>query len=184
MKVKITGCPGCKKPIKAYDTHRAEVVCESCGLVISTNTEIVEPPFTKTEKLGSQIILNDTDYNPHFKEAFNHLRFTPESKYGDMKDWRQDQYYNYLMVLKSQYGSTQSQVEDVMFLIKKYSLKYFYEKGTDYEVILLHMLFVMMKFDQGNRLNGHIKSLSCKGKFNKSIYRVVCEKIKLVYHYK
>lgn len=195
----IEQCPECHETIYAYDYWRGEILCEKCCRVIKDNA-----PITYFEDLPQEHYIDnhdEEDLPDYFKAIYNNenstddsegsgvqnsyerlmeaqrrLKSVDASKPKNVKEWRRHRQLDYLYILKSRLGSTDTQIANVEYIIQKHGIKYFHRKAS-YEEIITSILIWRMKKDQGNRLNGHITKLTCEGCFNKKTYSFI--KLKL-----
>lgn len=131
FKVKITGCPSCKHPVRVYDEWRGETVCEHCGVVVSTyNYE--DGDYNPDELPWNDGRLRKDELKVIGLERKRKERITKQPTQGKVKhqsntqNWRKKQYFFALEIISSQLQMTENQKEIVKEVIDTYPLNLFH----------------------------------------------------------
>lgn len=165
MKVEIKACPVCKHPIKSYDYHRNEVVCDKCGVVVSTYTydpgdyNPNELPWNDGRLRKDELRVIGLERKRKRKiEGFN-----PENKVkhqSDMKRWRRKQYINKLDLVAEQLKMTENEKEIVEHVIDTYNLKQIHSRLKYDTIIPAICRYVLCKNGKGSEL-----------RFNRAVFK-------------
>lgn len=150
--VEYIDCPECQYPIKANDPHRAESVCESCGVVLETHELEADSNFfinRSTAKLPE----NDKTLRKDEKKII--AKLTGKKYHTDKQEWRLNQYYHYRdKTIK--YFKMRDALEFIFIsILNKYSLKKIHSR-LNYEAIITGIALEIL------RRNGRVVPYSNK----------------------
>lgn len=131
MKVEIKACPVCKHPIKSYDYHRNEVICDKCGLVVPTYTydpgdyNPDELPWNdgRLRKDELRVIGLERKRKERIEKTKSKAKVKHQSSKGE---WRKKQYFFALEIISTQLEMKKNQREIIKGVLDTYPINMFH----------------------------------------------------------